>query len=91
VVGGHPGVTGPGARSLVRCEMTTKLPGAGLPTLLAECSVMEAHGHAAHDDARACAQALSDAVSSAAGSRTRSAPRARYRSCGKSALPIIGW
>ena len=34
---------------------------AGLPTLLAECSVMEAHGHAANNDARACAQALSDA------------------------------
>ena len=34
---------------------------AGLPTLLAECSVMEAHGHAANSDARACAQALSDA------------------------------
>jgi hypothetical protein len=34
---------------------------AGLPTLLAECSVMEAHGHAANNDARACARALSDA------------------------------
>lgn len=34
---------------------------AGLPTLLAECSVMEAHGHAVGNDARACARALSDA------------------------------
>jgi hypothetical protein len=34
---------------------------AGLPTLLAECSVMEAHGHAANNDAWACARALSDA------------------------------
>jgi hypothetical protein len=34
---------------------------AGLPTLLAECLVMEAHGHAASNDARACARALSDA------------------------------
>ena len=34
---------------------------AGLPTLLAECYVMEAHGHAASDDARACASALSAA------------------------------
>jgi tetratricopeptide (TPR) repeat protein len=31
---------------------------AGLPTLLTECHVMEAHGHAARDDARACAAAL---------------------------------
>src|SRR5450755_4690037 len=31
------------------------------------------------------------AASSVSGSRTRSAPRARYRSWGKSALPIIGW
>jgi hypothetical protein len=31
---------------------------AGLPTLLTECYVMEAHGHAARDDARACAGAL---------------------------------
>jgi hypothetical protein len=34
---------------------------AGLPTLLAECYVMEAHGHAASNDARACARALSNA------------------------------
>lgn len=34
---------------------------AGLPTLQAECHVMEAHGHAASDNARACARALSDA------------------------------
>jgi hypothetical protein len=34
---------------------------AGPPTLLAECCVMEAHGHAAANDARACARALSDA------------------------------
>lgn len=34
---------------------------AGLPTLVAECSVMEAHGHAVNRDARACARALSDA------------------------------
>jgi hypothetical protein len=33
----------------------------GLPTLLAECSVIEAHAHAANNDARACAQALSGA------------------------------
>lgn len=31
---------------------------AGLPTLMTECLVMEAHGHAARDDARACAGAL---------------------------------
>lgn len=30
----------------------------GLPTLMTECLVMEAHGHAARDDARACAGAL---------------------------------
>jgi hypothetical protein len=29
--------------------------------LLAECYVAEAHGHAARDDARACARALGDA------------------------------
>jgi hypothetical protein len=34
---------------------------AGLPTLVAECSVMEAHGHAVSNDARACARALSEA------------------------------
>jgi hypothetical protein len=34
---------------------------AGLPTLLTECYVMEAHGHAARDDARACAIALGKA------------------------------
>jgi hypothetical protein len=34
---------------------------AGLLTLLAECHVMEAHGHATNDDARACGRALSDA------------------------------
>jgi tetratricopeptide (TPR) repeat protein len=34
---------------------------AALPTLLAECCVMEAHGHAAANNARACARALSDA------------------------------
>lgn len=34
---------------------------AGLATLLAECYVMEAHGHAACDDARTCARALSNA------------------------------
>lgn len=34
---------------------------AGLLTLLTECYVMEAHGHAAADDAAACARALSDA------------------------------
>jgi hypothetical protein len=34
---------------------------AGLPTLRAECYVMEAHGHAASNDARACAQALTEA------------------------------
>lgn len=34
---------------------------AGLPTLLAECHVMEAHGHAASNDARACARALTEA------------------------------
>lgn len=37
---------------------------AGLPTLLAECYVMEAHGHAARNDARACARALSEADAS---------------------------
>lgn len=31
---------------------------AGLPTLLTECLVMEAHGHAARNDARACATTL---------------------------------
>jgi tetratricopeptide (TPR) repeat protein len=31
---------------------------AGLPTLQTECHVMEAHGHAARNDARACAAAL---------------------------------
>ncbi|WP_066363986.1 hypothetical protein [Herbidospora mongoliensis] len=31
---------------------------AGLPTLLTECIVLEAHGHAARGDARACAAAL---------------------------------
>jgi hypothetical protein len=36
---------------------------AGLPTLVAECCVMEAHGHAAANDARACARALSAAES----------------------------
>jgi hypothetical protein len=34
---------------------------AGLATLLAECHVMEAHGHAANNDARACGRALSGA------------------------------
>jgi hypothetical protein len=34
---------------------------AGLATLLAECHVMEAHGHAVNDDARACGRALSGA------------------------------
>ena len=34
---------------------------AGSATLLAECCVMEAHGHAVANDARACARALSDA------------------------------
>lgn len=34
---------------------------AGLSTLLTESYVMEAHGHAARDDARSCARALSDA------------------------------
>jgi len=34
---------------------------AGLATLLAECHVMEAHGHAASNDARACGRALSGA------------------------------
>jgi hypothetical protein len=34
---------------------------AGSLVLLAECYVAEAHGHAARDDARACAQALADA------------------------------
>jgi hypothetical protein len=34
---------------------------AGLATLLAECHVMEAHGHAAGNDARACARALASA------------------------------
>jgi hypothetical protein len=36
---------------------------AGLATLLAECHVMEAHGHAANNDARACGRALSGAES----------------------------
>jgi hypothetical protein len=34
---------------------------ASLPTLETECLVMEAHGHAAIGDARACAKALTDA------------------------------
>lgn len=34
---------------------------AGLPTLETECLVMEAHGHAAGKDARACAKALTEA------------------------------
>ena len=34
---------------------------AGSLVLLAECYVAEAHGHAARDDARACARALADA------------------------------
>jgi hypothetical protein len=34
---------------------------AGLATLLAECHVMEAHGHAVNNDARACGRALSGA------------------------------
>lgn len=34
---------------------------AGLPTLETECLVMEAHGHAAGGDARACAKALAEA------------------------------
>jgi hypothetical protein len=34
---------------------------AGSRTLVTECLVMEAHGHAAADDARSCARALSDA------------------------------
>ncbi|GAB1822572.1 hypothetical protein [Herbidospora sp. RD11066] len=34
---------------------------AGLPTLLTECVVLEAHGHAARGDARACAAALARA------------------------------
>jgi tetratricopeptide (TPR) repeat protein len=48
---------------------------AGLPTLLAECCVMEAHGHAAANDARACAQALSDAESAFDRSARHSDPR----------------
>jgi hypothetical protein len=36
---------------------------AGLATLLAECHVMEAHGHAANNDPRACGRALSGAES----------------------------
>jgi len=34
---------------------------AGSAVLLAECQVAEAHGHAARDDARACARALAEA------------------------------
>ena len=37
---------------------------AGSGVLLAECYVAEAHGHAAHNDARACARALADAEQS---------------------------
>jgi hypothetical protein len=37
---------------------------AGQPVLLTECFVAEAHGHAARDDARACAHALSQAEKS---------------------------
>lgn len=37
---------------------------AGLPVLVTECHVAEAHGHAARDDARSCASALSAAEKS---------------------------
>jgi tetratricopeptide (TPR) repeat protein len=37
---------------------------AALPVLLTECYVAEAHGHAARDDARACAHALHEAEKS---------------------------
>jgi tetratricopeptide (TPR) repeat protein len=47
---------------------------AGLPTLLAECCVMEAHGHAAANDARSCARALSAAESAFDGSQRRNDP-----------------
>ena len=48
------------AVDLARAAQTTARR-AALPTLLAECCVMEAHGHAAANNARACARALSDA------------------------------
>jgi tetratricopeptide (TPR) repeat protein len=47
---------------------------ASLPTLQAECCVMEAHGHAALNDARACARALSDAEKAFEGSARQDDP-----------------
>ena len=44
---------------------------AGSLVLLAECFVAEAHGHAARDDARACARALADAEGSVRAGRRR--------------------
>jgi hypothetical protein len=46
----------------------------GSPTLVAECCVMEAHGHAAANDARACARALSDAEAAFEGSARQDDP-----------------